>query len=154
MQPESAQPRASDAVAAVIQLEDGDYLMQLRDERPGIWYPGHWGCFGGAVDKGESPLEALRRELYEELEFRPSRAEILTRFDFDFGPLGMGSAYRIYYLVRMTDQERKAVVLHEGSAVEAFRYEQLSSGMRVAGYDLFALHLHQRYGRPASVGIA
>ncbi len=45
--------RASDAVAAIITVEDGRYLMQRRDDIPGIFYPGHWGCFGGAVAAGE-----------------------------------------------------------------------------------------------------
>lgn len=40
------------AAAAVIVFEDGSYLMQLRDQKPGIFYPGHWGLFGGAIDKG------------------------------------------------------------------------------------------------------
>ena len=36
-----------DASAAIIILEDGRYLLQLRDDIELIWYPGHWGCFGG-----------------------------------------------------------------------------------------------------------
>jgi 8-oxo-dGTP pyrophosphatase MutT (NUDIX family) len=134
---------ASDAAVAIIRLEDGRYLMQLRDERPDIWYPGHWGCFGGAVDPGELPEQALSRELYEELEFRPGRPEFLARFDFDFGPLGMGTHFRIYYMLRMSERERGALVLHEGAGIDAFKYEQLENGMRIAAYDLFALRLHQ-----------
>jgi hypothetical protein len=41
--------RPSDAVAALLVHEDGRYIMQLRDQKEGIFYPGHWGCFGGAV---------------------------------------------------------------------------------------------------------
>lgn len=136
--------KASDAVAAVICLPDGRYLLQHRDDRPGIWYPGHWGCFGGAVDPGESPQQALMRELAEELEFRPAQAEYLTRFDFDFSFLDMGPHYRIYYVVRMTRAEQAAVVLHEGQAVAAFDLAALAGGMRVTPYDLFALQLHGR----------
>ena len=60
--------RGEDAVAAIITVEDGRYLMQLRDDIPRIFYPGHWGCFGGAVGSGEDGLVALQRELAEELE--------------------------------------------------------------------------------------
>jgi 8-oxo-dGTP pyrophosphatase MutT (NUDIX family) len=133
---------ASDAVVAIICLDDGRYLMQHRDERSDIWYPGHWGCFGGAVEPGESPEDALARELYEELEFRPRQPAFLTRFDFDFGLLGMGTHYRIYYVVRITEAERRALVLHEGQAVDAFDYASLANGMRVAAYDRFALDLY------------
>ena len=41
------------AVAALLVLEDGRYIMQLRDDLPDIWYPGHWGLFGGGIDEGE-----------------------------------------------------------------------------------------------------
>lgn len=132
----------SDAVAALIQLEDGRYLMQHRDDLPSIWYPGCWGCFGGAVNAGEDPLDALRRELIEEIEVAPRDTTYFTRFDFDLTELGMGRYYRIYYLVRMTEIERRRVVLHEGQAVDAISGEALLGGMRLVPYDAFALFLY------------
>src|SRR5262249_50094214 len=53
--------------------------MQLRDSNPAIFYPDHWGCFGGAVEAGEPPAVALVRELEEELAVTLSPAE-LARF--------------------------------------------------------------------------
>ncbi|MBK8027861.1 MAG: NUDIX domain-containing protein [Chloroflexi bacterium] len=46
----------------------GEVLLQQRDHTPGIAYPGAWTIFGGAVEEGETPDEAIRRELMEELE--------------------------------------------------------------------------------------
>lgn len=137
----------SDAVAAIILLEDGRYLLQHRDELPFIWYPGHWGCFGGAVDDGEEPMQALARELYEEIEFRLNDAKYFTRFDFDLGELGLGKYYRIYYVVPMSLREFSRLVLHEGSAVEAFVPEDMLKELRVTPYDAFALSLHVDRGR-------
>ena len=62
--------RASSAVAAIVVVDQDRHLMQLRDDIPGIWYPGHWGLFGGAFDTGEEEIAALRRELREELELQ------------------------------------------------------------------------------------
>ena len=132
---------ASDAVAAIIRLDDGRFLMQLRDSRPDIWYPANWGCFGGAVNDGEAPLAALYRELYEELEFQPRQASYFTRFDFDFRPIGMRTCYRIFFLVPMNDAEFQRLVLHEGKALGAFAYDELMNGMPLTPYDAFALHL-------------
>lgn len=42
-------------------------LLQLRDEKPEIAFPGHWGFFGGSVHHGELAQDAARRELFEEL---------------------------------------------------------------------------------------
>jgi len=55
------------AVAAIIAVSEPGYLLQLRDERHGIWYPGYWGLFGGTAESGETAEMAIRRELAEEL---------------------------------------------------------------------------------------
>src|SRR6185369_4456034 len=84
--------RPAHAVAALLQLSDGRYLMQLRDSNPGIFYPDHWGCFGGAVDPGEAPADALLRELKEELAVAVKSADAIrfTEFTFDFDFAGDG----------------------------------------------------------------
>lgn len=56
------------AVKAVIHDGRGHFLLQQRDDIAGIYEPGQWGFFGGGVENGESPQEALSRELEEELE--------------------------------------------------------------------------------------
>jgi len=56
------------ATVALAMLErDGRWLMQLRDDVPGIVGPGCWGLFGGHLEPGETPEQALRRELLEEI---------------------------------------------------------------------------------------
>src|SRR5881396_885748 len=50
-----------------ILLRNGRYVLQLRDNKPGIAAPGLWALFGGAVEQNEAPEEAVRREVYEEL---------------------------------------------------------------------------------------
>ena len=52
------------------------YLLQLRDFKPSIIYPGHWGVFGGAVEEGESPRTAIGRELTEEIGYSPETFEL------------------------------------------------------------------------------
>jgi 8-oxo-dGTP diphosphatase len=47
------------------------YLLQLRDFKSSIIYPGHWGAFGGGVEEGESPIVAMDRELTEEIGCSP-----------------------------------------------------------------------------------
>src|ERR1700675_4537389 len=102
-------PRPHDAVAALLIHEDSRYIMQLRDSKPGIFYPGHWGCFGGAVEPGEVPVDALRRELREEIEFEMPGAFRFTQFDFDFTPLGYPKVYRIYFEVRVPAAAFKSI---------------------------------------------
>ncbi len=89
--------RGDDAVAAIITVEDGRYLMQLRDDIPRIFYPGHWGCFGGAVGPGEECDARAVRELEEELEMQALTATEFVTLDFDLTKLGQKQCYRTYY---------------------------------------------------------
>jgi 8-oxo-dGTP diphosphatase len=59
--------------AAVILRPDGAFLLGQR--APGTFYPGYWEFPGGKVEPGESPHQALVRELAEELGIRVTCAE-------------------------------------------------------------------------------
>lgn len=57
-------------IAAIIFENDrGEFLFYLRDNKPGIPFPQHWDLFGGHVEEGETPEEALVREVREELNY-------------------------------------------------------------------------------------
>ena len=58
-------------VGAFLHKNFESYLLQLRDFDSSITYPGHWGAFGGALEKGESPKTAVFRELTEEIGYTP-----------------------------------------------------------------------------------
>lgn len=60
-------PPVSVAIAILYRAEQ--FLLQLRDDNPNILYPGHWGLFGGHLEPGETPHEALVRELLEEIDY-------------------------------------------------------------------------------------
>jgi 8-oxo-dGTP diphosphatase len=59
-------------VALAMLQRQGRWLLQLRDDIPTIVAPGRWGLFGGHLDAGESPEQALLRELLEEINWRPA----------------------------------------------------------------------------------
>ena len=72
------------SVALAMLHRDGHWLLQLRDDIDSIIYPGHWGLFGGHVEPGESPADAVERELMEEISWAPS-APLLPWFSDDSG---------------------------------------------------------------------
>jgi 8-oxo-dGTP pyrophosphatase MutT (NUDIX family) len=135
------------AVAALLVLEDNRYIMQLRDDIPNIWYPGHWGLFGGGVDSGEDELAALRRELREELELEVTEARLFATIDYDLQSIGLDCYFRRYYEVPVTIAAWNRVVLHEGSEVRALTGDEALSLPRISPYDAFALFLHHNRHR-------
>ncbi len=73
--PPVSSPEIAVAIAALRYADPqrGDtYLLQLRDDLPNIVWPNHWGLFGGHVEPGETPDQAVRRELAEEIGYVPA----------------------------------------------------------------------------------
>ncbi len=54
-------------ISKVMMLNNNHVLLQLRDNGPNIAYPNTWTLFGGRIKDKESPENALKRELNEEL---------------------------------------------------------------------------------------
>lgn len=54
--------------AIILENDNGEFLLALRDNKPGIPFPDHWDLIGGHVEEGETPEEALVREYKEELD--------------------------------------------------------------------------------------
>jgi 8-oxo-dGTP diphosphatase len=54
--------------AIILENDKGEFLLALRDNKSWIPFPNHWDLIGGHVEEGESPEEALVREVKEELD--------------------------------------------------------------------------------------
>ena len=131
-----------DAAVAIITTEDRRYLLQLRDDKPGIFYPDHWGLFGGAIDPGEGPEEALRRELREELSLEAGELRYFTRVDFDFSCVGASNCCRVYYELTIAARELSTLRLGEGRLMDAKPLQDALITNRLVPYDSFAIWLH------------
>lgn len=53
----------------ILENSQGKILLQLRENKSSIPYPNCWGTFGGQIEKGETPEEAIKREIKEELDY-------------------------------------------------------------------------------------
>jgi 8-oxo-dGTP diphosphatase len=69
--------KITEVAAAVIERPgaDGRIEFLLGQRAPGTFYPGFWEFPGGKVEPGETPHDALVRELHEELGIEVTRAD-------------------------------------------------------------------------------
>lgn len=62
-------------VSIAILYQQDQFLLQLRDDKPEIYWPGQWAFFGGHLEPGELPDVAMRRELVEEIGYAPAQVK-------------------------------------------------------------------------------
>jgi 8-oxo-dGTP diphosphatase len=104
------------AAAGVFMLtRDGRLVLQLRDDKPDIHYPGMITAFGGGAEQGETPVECALRELAEEtgIEARTEdlrRLGAVSKVDFRGHPTAA-----VFFLLRGVDPDR--LVITEGAAI-------------------------------------
>jgi mutator protein MutT len=65
-------------VGAIIKNHEDEYLLQLRDDKAPT-FKNKWTLFGGKVEDGELPEQALTRELEEELSVPDTAIESLRQ---------------------------------------------------------------------------
>lgn len=139
-------PIARDCAVALMATPDGRYLMQLRDADPAIILPGHWACFGGSIEPGESAETALRRELLEELDYRPGAVTFFTELVIDL-PFALPRTDRMHFFaVPIAAGDVDRMVQREGAGRRLFSSEELAAEPRVAPWDLAAVLMHARRG--------
>jgi 8-oxo-dGTP diphosphatase len=108
------------AVALAMLERQGGWLLQLRDDIEGIVHPGTWGLFGGHLDAGESPEQAIRRELQEEIGWK---AEVLP-FWFEY----RDDSFSAYYFRASLTVPLGALALNEGQDMVLAGLDELGSG--------------------------
>lgn len=94
----------------------GDVLLHLRDQLPGVHQPGKWALIGGHIEPGETPREAVARELSEETGIRGVQFEELIKV-----PAGT-SLYYLYWGV--IEETGSPPPVSEGREVRWFPLEE------------------------------
>ena len=109
---------------AILLLYD-KYILQLRDNKPAIAAPGQWALFGGMKKPNETALQAIKREVYEELSIEPAEYHYLWFIDY-FSSFEK-AIIRTWFFISDVTSVWPAHKLQEGQAVSAFRFEQIAS---------------------------
>ncbi len=95
-------------VAAI--LSNGDNIL-VGQRTPGQSHPLQWEFPGGKVEPGETPQQALARELQEELDIRGASGEIITRYQFAYP--GKDPIELIFFRVLEFSGEPRNLIFHD-----------------------------------------
>ena len=134
--------RPAEAAAALIVTPDGRYLMQHRDDTPGIFFPGWWGCFGGAVEPGETAEDAILRELEEELGWRPDGVRHFATLGLDWSFAGFGVLPRHFFTAKLDPGAVRGMRLAEGQDFALIPAAELIEMPRIIPYDATVIWQH------------
>ena len=89
-----------EVVAAILEREGRILICQRTAQQS---HPLKWEFPGGKVEPGESPAQALARELHEELGITGARCEEVTRYEFTYS----GKNPTLLIFMRVTSYEGK-----------------------------------------------
>ncbi len=115
-------------VTLIIENGKGEILMYLRDNKPEIPFPHYWDLFGGEIEAGETPQEALKRELKEELGITLANCKFFKKYDCLEGDVKPNIKY--VYSVK-TNQPLEEMTLLEGEELRFFSREEIG-GLKAA----------------------
>ena len=137
------------SVGAIIYDSEGKLLLQKRDLKQSIYFPGLWGVFGGVCDENESPSDAIIREIFEELRVSIAPPKLFTYVEINSLDMGSELRKRHFYEIYFSEEMKRDIALQEGADFAFFNPSQLPAVTKIVPFDLGAvtLFVHSRLSR-------
>jgi 8-oxo-dGTP pyrophosphatase MutT (NUDIX family) len=129
---------------ALLVATDGRYLLQLRDDKPGLPLRNHWAFFGGEVEPGEDGRSAILREVEEELTYRARECTWYHEAIYVLPRHHRRIVRKAYYLMPIRPEEVGAMVQREGADMRLMTISDLLALPNIAPWDLSVALLHAR----------
>ncbi|MGQ4475712.1 NUDIX domain-containing protein [Streptomyces sp. SAS_276] len=100
-----------------------EVLLQLRDDKADIAWPGHWSMPGGGTEADETPRETILRELREETGMVAVAIKEVTVTAYEEGKTTP------HVFVMIWDGTENDLILGEGQALRLFPLDALPKPM-------------------------
>jgi len=108
--------------AIILENDKGEFLLYLRDNKPDIPFPDHWDLIGGHVEEGETPEDALIREVKEELDIDLKDYTFYKKYECLTGDAYENIKYIYYGKINLPIKE---ITLLEGVRPQYFSREEI-----------------------------
>lgn len=108
--------------AIILENDNREILLYLRDNKPDIPFPNYWDLIGGHVEEGETPEEALIREVKEELDIDLKEYTFYKKFEWLTGDAYNNIKYIYSGRINLPIEE---ITLLEGVRAQYFSKEEI-----------------------------
>lgn len=121
------QPTKRDVSLLLLFDENNRLLLQHRTDDAPV-FPGFWSFFGGGIEEGETPLEALKREITEELNYSVKNPSFAFKTEYFFSHLNR-KGDRNFFLEKYDASQK--LELHEGQDMGWFFIPEILSDLQI-----------------------
>ena len=111
----------ADAATIILYKQDKKILLQHRDNNAKR-FPNIWGLFGGAIENNEKPIEAVKRECKEELDYKLKKPLLIYK-------AAVGKS-KTYVFIEKYDSSKK-LNLREGKNMGWFEIRDLKKNKMI-----------------------
>jgi 8-oxo-dGTP diphosphatase len=126
-----------DVSVFILYTSSGHILLQHRTD-DAFRLPGYWAFFGGGIEQGENPTEALKREIREELSYQVQDPKFLLA-----QKIRDEENYTTKY-VFVEQYQDQPLQLGEGQAMGWFSLDE-THGLKMIDHDRFVVEQVRDY---------
>lgn len=114
-------------------IKKGEILVYLQKRtKDAKRLPDYFGFFGGGIEEDESPEQAFRREMQEELNIIPYGYTYFKKFEFDRGVKNI-------FILKASDDFEKQITILEGEYGRWFSEQEIINEPKLIDEDKFVL---------------
>ena len=125
----------SNSVGLIIVFKN-KYLVQKRDMKKNIYFPGIFCVFGGQCLKNETPKNAIKREIKEELDIYPRSVHQFLKIKFNTKALT--NRTRTYFFYKLDKKLKEKILLKEGKSYHFYGVKKIKF-IKFVPWDLAAI---------------
>ena len=111
-------------IVSIFIYSKNQLLMQLRDNKKKIVYPGCWGLISGTLNSNESPFNGIKREIKEEISVNLNNLNFVDIF------LDHKNGDAIHHVFKAYLNEPKKIKLKEGIEYSFFSKKDFLQGYK------------------------
>lgn len=118
--------------ALVLLVNKNKVLLYLRDNIKNIPYPNYWSFLGGGIEAYETPINAAKRELMEEVGVKVDKLSFIDKLIIRNDPLTYDCD--VYLFLGDFNYDLNYIILNEGQKIQYFNKTEINDLKNIPAY--------------------